>query len=146
MAGRLQYIQNGGVDTSFQFEVSDGTNVSSGNYKATLDVKPIPTVTLTLNPTSKSEAFSTENKVIATLSNTYGRDTEVNVSFSGTAINTYDYNRFGNTITIPAGTTQGNLIFYTMPDALFEGNETIIIDISSVSNGVENGTQQVLLP
>lgn len=44
IAGNLQYIQNGNTDTSFQFEVNDGIENSTGNYIATLNVSPIPAV------------------------------------------------------------------------------------------------------
>ncbi|MEZ5472418.1 MAG: hypothetical protein R3E90_11590 [Marinicella sp.] len=41
-AGDLQYIQNGAVNTTFQFEVSDGTDTSSGDYLAQIQMTPIP--------------------------------------------------------------------------------------------------------
>ncbi|MEM9982430.1 MAG: hypothetical protein AAF734_08035, partial [Bacteroidota bacterium] len=39
-AGNLQYLQNGSTNTSFQFEVNDGTDTSTGNYVATLTMLP----------------------------------------------------------------------------------------------------------
>ena len=143
-AGNLQYIQNGSTNTSFQFEVNDGTDNSTGNYVATLNVNPVPTVTLGISPTSKSESTTTSNTVTATLSNTYGANTLVNLSFGGTATGSgVDYSTSGTSITVAAGNTTGTINLTNVPDALYEGNETVIIDIASVSGGTENGTQQV---
>ncbi|WP_343858626.1 Calx-beta domain-containing protein [Fulvivirga kasyanovii] len=143
-AGNLQYIQNGSTNTSFQFEVNDGTENSTGNYIVTLNVSPVPTVTLGVSPTSKSEAITSATTVTATLSNAYGVNTTVNLGFSGTATNGVDYSSSGTTITITAGATTGTVSLTNINDALFEGNETVVIDISSVpTGGVEDGTQQV---
>ncbi|WP_035484516.1 MBG domain-containing protein, partial [Algoriphagus marincola] len=144
-AGRLKYVQNGSsTNTSFQFEVNDGTENSSGNYIATLNVLPVPTVTLAVNPASRSESISTPNVVTASLSNIYGVNTIVNLAFSGTATGSnIDYSLSGSSITIPSENTSGSINITNLPDILFEGNETVIIDIASVSNGTESGTQQV---
>ncbi|WBL41506.1 MBG domain-containing protein [Algoriphagus halophytocola] len=142
-AGNLQYIQNGSTDTSFQFEVNDGTVNSSGNYIATLNVTPVPTVTLGVSPTSRQESETTPNVVTATLSNAYGANTTVNLSFSGSAVGIVDYSVSSTSISIPSGNTSGTMNILNVPDALYEGNETVVIDISSVSNGIEDGVQQV---
>ncbi|WP_186756552.1 MBG domain-containing protein [Echinicola salinicaeni] len=142
-AGNLQYIQNGSTNTSFQFEVNDGTVNSSGNYVANLNVNPVPTVTLSLTPTSKNEAITTTTEIKATLSNIFGAPVTVNLGFSGTAIGSgLDYSVSGTSITINPGNTTGVINLTNLPDAVYEGNETIIIDINSVTNGVENGVQQ----
>ena len=143
-AGRLRYTQFGSTSTSFQFEVNDGTDNSTGNYIATLNVIPVPTVTLGVSPSSRSESTTTANVVTATLSNAYGINTTVNLSFSGTATGSgVDYSLSGTSITITAGSTTGSVNITNVPDALYEGNETVIVDISSVTNGTESGTQQV---
>ncbi|SHO65357.1 MBG domain-containing protein, partial [Algoriphagus zhangzhouensis] len=141
--GRLKYIQNGSTNTSFQFEVNDGTVNSSGNYVASLNGSPVPTVTLSLTPTSKSESLLTNSLIRATLSNVYGAPVTVNLGFSGAATGSgVDYSVSGTSITINPGNTTGTVILSNVPDALYEGNETVIIDITSVTNGVENGVQQ----
>uniref|UniRef100_UPI001BFC5EBE MBG domain-containing protein n=1 Tax=Echinicola shivajiensis TaxID=1035916 RepID=UPI001BFC5EBE len=143
-AGNLQYIQNGSTNTSFQFEVNDGTVNSSGNYVATLNVNPVPTVSLSVLPTSKTESVTTASTITATLSNTYGSNVNVGLAFSGTATGSgVDYGLSATSIIVPAGSTTGNINLTNVPDALYEGNETVIIDISSVNSGTENGTQQV---
>ncbi|MCS5491767.1 MBG domain-containing protein [Algoriphagus limi] len=142
-AGNFQYIQNGSTSTSFQFEVSDGTIYSTGNYLATLNVLPIPTVILSLSPSSRTESTVAPTSVSATLSNVYGTNTVVNLVFSGTATGSgVDYFLSGTSITITPGNTTGSVNLTNVPDALYEGNETVVIDISTVTNGIESGTQQ----
>ncbi|WP_420387526.1 Ig-like domain-containing protein [Roseivirga sp.] len=142
-AGNLQYIQNGSTASSFQFEVNDGTDNSSGNYIATLSMLAVPTVTLSVAPTSKSESLTTATTVTATLSNSYGANTTVNLAFSGTATGSgVDYSLSGTSIVVGTGNTSNSITLTNVPDALYEGNETVIIDINSVTNGTESGTQQ----
>ena len=142
-SGNLQYIQNGTTGTSFQFEVSDGTDESTGNYAMTVTMKAVPTVTLSLTPTSKMESLTTTSIVTATLSNDYGAAVLVNLGFSGTATGSgVDYSASANSITVGVGNTTNSILLTNVPDALYEGNETIIIDITGVTNGVESGTQQ----
>ncbi|WP_162844708.1 beta strand repeat-containing protein, partial [Roseivirga pacifica] len=142
-AGNLQYIQNGSTGSSFQFEVNDGTDNSTGNYIATLTMLPVPTVTLSLVTSSKSESLTTANGITATLSNSYGANTVVNLAFSGSATGSgVDYSVSSTSITIGAGNTTNTIVLTNVPDALYEGNEEVDIDISTVTNGTENGTQQ----
>src|SRR5207244_684987 len=46
-------------------------------------------------------------------------------------------------IVIPPGSTNGTMTLTAVQDNLDELDETIIVDISSVTNGTESGTQQV---
>ncbi|MBD8487375.1 gliding motility-associated C-terminal domain-containing protein [Echinicola sp. CAU 1574] len=142
-AGNLQYIQTGSTNTSFQFDVSDGTDASTSNYTANLNVSPVPTVTLSVNPTSRPENQATANTITATLSNSYGINTIVNLSIGGTATNSVDYTISGSAITIPAGSTTGTVTLQNINDSQYENNETVIIDINSITGGTEDGTQQV---
>ena len=64
-------------------------------------------------------------------------------SNSGTAIGGgTDYTLASSTITIPAGQTTGTTTVTAVQDVLVEGNETVVLDIIGVTNGLENGTQQ----
>ncbi|MBB6328997.1 gliding motility-associated-like protein [Algoriphagus iocasae] len=143
-AGNLQYIQNGSTNTSFQFEVNDGTASSSGNYMANLNVSPVPTVTLSVTPMSKFESVATNSEIKATISNTYGAPVIVNLGFTGTATGSgVDYSVTGTSITINPGNTSGTRFIANVPDAFYEGNEYVDIDITSVTNGFESGVQKV---
>ena len=141
-AGHLQYIQNGSTSSSFTFDVNDGTVYSASTYTATLNMLALPTVTLGISPTSRLESLTTVNVVTATLSNTYGADVTVDLGFTGTATNNTDYLRSGNSIIITSGNTASTIDLTNISDELVEGDETVIVDIVSVSNGTENGTQQ----
>src|SRR5206468_3892736 len=54
-----------------------------------------------------------------------------------------DYTPSGTSIVIPPGSTSGSITLTAVQDALDEVDETIVVDISSVTNGTEPGTQQV---
>ncbi|MEL7428319.1 MAG: LamG-like jellyroll fold domain-containing protein, partial [Bacteroidota bacterium] len=84
-AGRLKYLQNGSTNTSFTFSVNDGTDFSASSNTATLTMLAIPSVTLSVSPTSRIESIPTAANITATLSNTYGAAVTVNLGFSGTA-------------------------------------------------------------
>jgi hypothetical protein len=104
-----------------------------------------PTVTMAASPSSMSETGGTST-ITVTLSVVSGRDVDVSFSFSaGTAVENTDFSRSAFFVTIPAGSTTGTITISAISDAVYEGNETAGIDISSVANGTESGTQQVLV-
>lgn len=67
----------------------------------------------------------------------------MNLNFSGTAGNPADYTRSGTSIVIPPGSLSRSITPTAAQDSHPEPNETIIVDIGSVTNGTESGTQQV---
>ena len=124
--------------------VTDGTE--NGTQTATItinDNESAPSVTLSTDNTSFTEGLS-DRTVTATLSQASSVATTVTLAYSGTATYGTDYtvSGTGTTITIVAGATSGSLTITNTDDALYEGTETIIIDIASVTNATENGTQQ----
>ena len=46
-------------------------------------------------------------------------------------------------MTIPAGQTQASLTLTASQDTLDEDDETVVVDIASVTGAIEDGTQQV---
>jgi hypothetical protein len=68
----------------------------------------------------------------------------VNLGYTGTATNGTDYSSQSNTIVITAGQTTNTTTLTIMPDTLIESDETIIVDIDSVTgaNASENGVQR----
>ncbi|MDQ1772953.1 cadherin-like domain-containing protein, partial [Labilibaculum euxinus] len=141
-AGKLKYLNTNGTSSSFTFDVSDGTDYSTSTYTATLTVTPEPTVTLSLDPSSSISENAGSTSVKATLSNTFNKTVSVNLLKSGTTSGT-DYSLSSTTIIITTGNTTGTATITGVNDDLDENNETVIIDISSVTNGTESGTQQV---
>ncbi|MGQ0619173.1 MAG: choice-of-anchor Q domain-containing protein [Panacagrimonas sp.] len=113
------------------FDDSDTTNVVG------------PTVTLGINTPTIAEAgaFAT---VTATLSRTVpSQGVTVNLGYTGTATNLTDYARSGVSINILAGSLSGTVTVTALQDTLDENDETVVVDITGVSNGSESGTQQV---
>ncbi len=100
-----------------------------------------PNVNLLLNPSSLAEDGGTLT-VVATLSNVYNQDVTVNLALSGTAGGA-DYSASGTSIVITAGNTSGSITLTGLDDLTDEPNESIVVDVSSVVNGTENGVQQV---
>src|SRR2546425_346985 len=81
--------------------------------------------------------------VTATLSAPSGQTVIVDLAFSGTAILGTDYTSSAASIVMPPGSTNGTITLTAVQDSLDEVDETIIVDISNVTNGTESGVQQV---
>jgi ABC-type uncharacterized transport system auxiliary subunit len=141
-AGNLQYYNTNGTSSSFTFDVNDGTDYSASTYTTTLTVTPEPTVTLSLDPFSSISENGGSTSVKATLSHSFNRTVTANLSKTGTTAGS-DYSISSASISITAGNFTGTAILTGQDDDLDENNETIIIDISAVTNGTESGTQQV---
>jgi hypothetical protein len=103
----------------------------------------MPLISLSQSTTTFNEA-SGQNVLTATLNKVYFTDVVVNISatVSGTATPTTDFT-LASTITVEAGDLTGTTTLTAVQDLLVESDETLTIEILSVVNGVENGTQQV---
>ncbi len=102
----------------------------------------LPAVTLGLTGSPMAEAGGVAI-VTATLSAAAPQAVTVTLSFSGTATLTGDYTPSTTSIVIPAGSLSGSTALTAAQDTLQEGDESVVVDIGSVSNGTENVTQQV---
>ncbi len=78
----------------------------------------------------------------ATLSDVYTSDVTVGLGLSGQATPLLDYTVNPATITITAGQLSGSTSVRAVFDSAIESNETIIVDIVSVTNGREVATQR----
>ena len=124
--------------TSLAVDITDGATVTLNNDDTE------PTVTLSVDNSSIAEATGTA-AITATLSNLSINAATVTLAYSGTATSGTDYNATASTsITIPAGSLSASATtgITAIQDANPETNETIIIDVTNVTNGTENGTQQ----
>ncbi len=123
--------------------VSDGTEDGTQQVTATItDDDPPPTVTLGLAGSPMAEAGGTAT-VTATLSAVSGLPVTVCFAFSGAATPMADYTSSSDCITIPAGSISGSITLTAVQDTVDKGDETIVVDIDTVENGTENGTQTV---
>ena len=134
-------------DETVVVDISGVTNgVESGTQQESTtitDDDAEPSVTLTVDNATIPEDGSTISTFTATLSAVSGRNVTVNLSYSGTATGSgTDYSSSGTSILISAGNNSGTATVTAQDDELFEDDETIIVDIDSVTNGTESGTQQ----
>lgn len=100
----------------------------------------LPTITLSVNPASASEADQTIVTVTATSSVPVTGDQTVSLSVTGTGIMTSDYTLSAPTITILSGQTSGTTTFTITDDLDDEGNETAVLTISNPSSGITLGS------
>jgi len=100
-----------------------------------------PTVTLGVNNALISETGGSAT-VTATLSAASASNVTVNLGFTGTAA-AGDRSLSASSITVTAGQTTGTMTITATGDATDEVDETVVVDITSVTNATESGTQQV---
>jgi hypothetical protein len=105
------------------------------------DEQSVPTVTLTGTTAIAENAAGVA--LTATLSTATTEATLVSLEYTGTATNGTDYVASSMTISIPAGDLTGTVTIDPTADLIYEGNETVIATIASVSGG--NGTTIELL-
>ncbi len=112
------------------------------------DDESSPLVSLTVNPSNgQMNESGGQLSVIATLSHSSTQNITVTLDLpsvgSAPATLGTDYTRSATTITIPAGSLSGTISLSAINDTLNEPIETITVDIASVTNATENGTQRV---
>ena len=95
-----------------------------------------PTVTLSGGATIAENAGTAT--ITATLSATSALPVTVNLGYTGTATDPADYSTTGASILIPAGSLTGTVTITGVDDALDETNETIDVDIASVTKRYRN--------
>ncbi len=132
--------------------VADITSVTGGNgatesgtQTATVtitDDETIPTVTLS-GTASIAENAAGVATLTATLSVATTTATTITITYTGTASGA-DYATSSVTIIIPAGSLSGTVTIDPTDDIIYEGSETVVADITSVTGGngaTESGTQ-----
>lgn len=118
-------------------DITDGATVTIDND----DTEPVVTLSVDNNSIAENGGTAT---LTATLSNLSVNNVDVTIGYGGTAANGTDYNSSASTtITVSAGSISATaaVIITAVDDASPEGDETIIADITGVSNGSEDGTQ-----
>jgi hypothetical protein len=122
--------------------VTNGTENGAQRVTATIqenDAQPTASLGLTGSPLAENGGVAT---VTVTLSRVSVLSTTVNLGFAGTA-STADYSRSAAQVVIAAGQTTGTITLTGTEDNIHEADETIVVDITTVVNGTENGEQQV---
>ena len=144
-------IVNDTIDEPSESIVVDIANVTNGVESGTQQVSlsitdndPLPAASLSAVATSSTESggFLILRGV---LTNPSSVAVTLDLAFSGTAIDGVDYSHGTSQIVIPAGQISASIGITTLNDAIDEANESVIVDIVGVTNGTENGTQQIAL-
>ncbi len=133
----LQRFSNG-LDTN-----TDDSDFTKG--QASIGVPNTgPSVSIAASASSIVEASGT-SIITATLSAASSQNITVNLAISGTATESGvgdDYNISTTSIVINAGLITGTATITSIHDTKLEADETIIVDVLSVTNSIEAGIQQ----
>ena len=108
----------------------------------TITDNDFPSVNLSINTTTGSEAAATPITLTATASQAVSGDQTVNIALSGTNLTNGDFNgaTFPATITILSGATTGTLSFNVLDDITAnEGTENATFTLSVTSGGIVPG-------
>jgi len=102
-----------------------------------------PTVTLSSNRTSINENGTLPATVTATLSHGTYQTVTVDLGYGGTATGGVDYTTAITQLTFTPFATTRSVALTGVQDSTYEGAETIVVDITAVTNASESGVQQV---
>lgn len=103
-----------------------------------------PTVSLGFNRGGSIPENGGSVPITATLSNQTYQQVTVDLEFpADQAVYGTDFDVTSTSIIVPPFTDSASIDLNTIDDAIFEGNETFSVGIASVTNGTENGMQQV---
>ncbi len=100
-----------------------------------------PTVQFSSSSSSGSESSGTNN-VQLTLSAASEKEVSVSFSTSGTATGSTDYTVSSSPVDFPAGTTSKNITITVSDDSKVEGDETVVLTLSSPVNATLGSTSQ----
>ena len=99
-----------------------------------------PSVSISANSSSIYDSDSSGFSLTVNLDQISSEPVVVNLQSTGTATLSSDFNG-ASSVTIAAGSTSSSTSYIPVADSVYEGTETITIEVSSVTNGTENGTQ-----
>ncbi len=132
-------------DETFTLDLSQPVNAMILDNHGTCtitDNDSKPEIVFALTDSSFSENSGT-CVVMAVASVLPHYDVTIALEFSGTAVKGIDYTASDDSLIIPAGSISSMLTLTGIDDTENEADEKVIIDIVSVTNGTESGTQQI---
>lgn len=98
-----------------------------------LDNDATPEVSFAQSTSSGDESTSTVNLTV-NLSAVSGLNVTVDYTLGGTATYGDDYSVSSGSLTIPAGSSSGNIVLNVTNDAVEEGSETVIVTLTTTTN------------
>ncbi len=138
--------------SSFKVSSSAGRAIRDRNAFRSLRLEPLerrqlltanlPYVSLVVDDNLIGESGE-QARVTAVLSATASQQVTVKLGFSGTATNPSDYSVSGTSIVVSPGQLTGSIVLKAINNAQYENDETAIVSITRVTNGYEQGQQQV---
>ncbi|MEE4356355.1 MAG: Calx-beta domain-containing protein, partial [Desulfococcaceae bacterium] len=127
------------VDIANVVNATDGAAVAVSS--TIIDSEQAPSLTLSLSPASFSENGGSV-VVTATLDYASFEPVTVEFGFSGTA-ESNEYGASATSITITAGQTVGTITLSGIDDSMTEPEETIVVDVASLSGATEGSVTTV---
>lgn len=118
------------------------SNIGTGGSRVWINQNLQPNVSLSIDNATVAEAAGVAT-VTATLSAAHTQPVTIDLGVSGTATESDDFTISATQITIATGATSGTVTITAVQDTVDEPDETVIVDITSVANADEAGTQQV---
>lgn len=132
------------VNAAVATDIAGNDSAAATQLARTANLTP-PAPTVTLSGGGASAEGTSSRSITATLSAAASTNTTVNLAYTGTATGSGTDYTAATSITILAGATTGTTNISVVGDNAVEVDETIIVDIASVSGGdsaTEDGTQQ----
>ena len=126
--------------TSYYLDLKVITDTSNRTFTITSK----PKVSLSCTPSSASEKGGKFTCTVS-LSKSTTKSVKVKLAYSGTATAGTDYSGHHASRTIPKGKTSTKWKLTGKTDSKTKGNETIVINVTSVTNATEKGTQKASL-
>ncbi len=158
----IHAIQDNTTDTNQTENLTITTSSSDSNYNGLSANSPVtitdqtpiaPSVGIGFDNSTVTEGNSgTQTRTLtAYLDQLHSSNVTINLAYgsgsscSATSGSSNDFAYASSSMTISAGQSQATQSVTIYGDTTFEDNETVCIDISSVTNGVEEGTQRATL-
>jgi len=144
--GTLTYTPNGKPGTAtVQVQLKDDGGILNGGVDtssaATFNIIiPPPTVELTTNTTTATEAGTTAITLTATAQGAVSGNQTLNLALTGTASNSDFSGTIPAQITIANGSNTGQVTLTIANDLIAEDSETATLTISNPSSGIQLGT------
>ena len=133
---------NGDGDLDIIEAVGNTFNTSRRPSNIWINQNPVNNVTLEVDPASIAEDAGVAT-VTATLSAAAGQAVTINLAIGGTATDGADFTASDTQIVIAPGGTSGSVTITAVQDAIDEADETVVVDVDSVTGATEQGEQQV---
>jgi C1A family cysteine protease len=134
-SGSCQFTIPAGISAGtyeFRLFANDGfSRLAVSNALTVTGGVTLPTVTITANDPTATEAGTTTGQFTITRTGATTSALTVNYAVSGTATSGSDYNSIGTSVTIPAGSVSTNKTVTPINDISVENDETVVVTLSS---------------